>query len=58
MRRHSLTVPTGDFEAIGGPAQVGSNRDDLTVVRSTWRLSGVLQDFLVEDRPISQLRTT
>ena len=38
---NALSVPAGDLEAIRGPAQVRADRDDLTVVCSTWRLSGV-----------------
>ena len=38
---NALFVPAGDLEAIRGPAQVRADRDDLTVVRSAWRLSGI-----------------
>ena len=38
---NALSVPAGDLEAVGRPAQVRADRDDLTVVRSAWRLSGI-----------------
>ena len=37
----ALTVPAGDLEAVRCPAQVRADRDDLTVVCSTWRLSEI-----------------
>jgi hypothetical protein len=38
---NALSVPAGDLEAVGRAAQVRAARDDLTVVRSAWRLSGI-----------------
>jgi hypothetical protein len=38
---HGFTIPAGDLEAVGGPAQIGPDRDDLAVVNSAWRLAGV-----------------
>lgn len=36
-----LAVPAGDLEAVRCPSQVRTDRDDLTVVRSSRRLAGV-----------------
>jgi hypothetical protein len=38
---NALAVPAGDLEAIRGPAQVRADRDDLPVVGSSRRLSGI-----------------
>jgi len=38
---YDLAVPTGDLEAIRGPSQIGSDRDDLAIVSTTWRLPRV-----------------
>jgi hypothetical protein len=36
-----LTIPASDLGAGRGPSEVRSNRDDLSFVHSSWKLSGV-----------------
>jgi hypothetical protein len=38
---NALTVPAGDLDAVRCPSQVRSDRDDLAIVGTSWRLARV-----------------
>jgi len=52
---NAMSVPAGDLDAIRGPSQVGSDRDDLTVVCSSRRLAGVAlqQKSVLRHQPVN-----
>jgi hypothetical protein len=38
---NALAVPAGDLKDVQGSSEVRTDRDDLAVVRASWRLTGV-----------------
>ena len=39
----ALAVPAGDLKAVGRPTQVRTDRNDLTIMSASWRLTGLAQ---------------